>query len=361
MQASAIPFDASVSTEDACARITELKAQMGSKLLILGHHYQVDEVIQFADHTGDSFKLARVAAEAKDAEYVVFCGVHFMAESADMLTAPDVVVTLPDLAAGCSMADMANIDQVETAWSELTDDGRHTDIIPITYMNSTAAIKAFCGRHGGIVCTSSNAEKVITWAFERASRFLFLPDQHLGRNVSYELGIPLEQMAIWDPHALPEANMEAGCDDARVVLWKGHCSVHAKFHGEHVDQMREKYPGINVIAHPECPFEVVQKADQYGSTEKIIRQVTDAPAGSKWAIGTEINLVSRLAKRNPDKTVVSLSGINCLCSTMYRIDLPHLLWVLENLREGHVVNQISVDPVTRQDALLALDRMLALH
>ncbi len=340
--------------------IEELKKRLGSKLMVLGHHYQVDEVIRFADHTGDSFKLAKIAAEATEAAYVVFCGVHFMAECADMLTNDDVAVILPDLAAGCSMSDMANVDQVETAWAGLTDSGRLHDLLPITYMNSAAAIKAFCGRNGGAVCTSSNAESVIKWAFERGDRLLFLPDQHLGRNISFELGIPLEDMAIWDPHALPESNLEAGCDTARILLWKGHCSVHTKFLPEHVDQVRDRIPDVNVIAHPECPFDVVQKADMHGSTEKIIRAVTDARTGSKWAVGTEINLVSRLARQNPDKTVVSLSGINCLCATMYRVDPAHLLWVLENLAEDRVVNRISVDPETRRHALVALDRMLSL-
>ncbi|MAE64806.1 MAG: quinolinate synthase [Phycisphaeraceae bacterium] len=371
--ASATLLDTAISTETACRRIAELKHQLGEKLLILGHHYQVDEVVQFADQLGDSFKLARIASDAKDVEYILFCGVHFMAESTDILTRPDQIVVLPDLAAGCSMADMANADQVETAWDALTEHGMRSDVVPITYMNSTALIKAFCGRNGGVVCTSSNAEKVITWALRRADaaarehrgpdargRIVFLPDQHLGRNVSYELGIPLKDMAIWDPHALPEVNLDNGCDNARVILWKGHCSVHTKFLAPHVDAVREQYPGIQVIAHPECTFEVVQKADQYGSTEKIIRAVTDSPPGSKWAIGTEINLVSRLAKQNPDKTVVSLSGINCLCSTMYRIDPAHLMWALENLVDGHVVNQIQVDQETAKDALVALDRMLVL-
>ena len=360
MEATVTPLDSKAPTDEVLRRIAELRRRLGSRLLILGHHYQVDEVIRFADHTGDSFKLAKVAAEARDAAYVVFCGVHFMAESADMLTGDDVAVVLPDLAAGCSMSDMANADQVETAWTELTDGGRQDDLVPITYMNSSAAIKAFCGRNGGAVCTSSNADAVIKWGFEHGQRLLFLPDQHLGRNVSFDLGIPLEDMAIWDPHALPETNLEAGCDKARVLLWKGHCSVHTKFLPEHVDQVRERIPDVNVIAHPECPFDVIQRADMHGSTEKIIRVVSDSAAGSKWAIGTEINLVSRLARENPDKTVVSLSGINCLCSTMYRVDPAHLLWVLENLVEGRVVNQISVDSETRQHALVALDRMLAL-
>jgi quinolinate synthase len=340
-------------------RIAALKRDLGSALLILGHHYQVDEVVRFADHTGDSFKLARLAARNREARYIVFCGVHFMAESADVLTGADQAVLLPDLAAGCSMADMANLDQVETCWEELVR-ATGDDLIPITYMNSSAAIKAFCGRHGGVVCTSSNATRVIQWALDQGKRFLFLPDQHLGRNVSHFMGIPLDEMAIWDPHALPEINLEEGCDRARVILWKGHCSVHTKFLPLHVDEVRRKYPGIRVIAHPECPLEVVEKADEWGSTEKIITAVQSSPAGSKWAIGTEINLVARLAKQNPDKTVVSLSGISCLCSTMYRIDPPHLLAALEGLARGEVINRIQVDPETAKYARIALDRMLEL-
>lgn len=350
------PLPEATDRDAAVARIFELKKALGERLLILGHHYQVDEVIQFADLLGDSFKLARLGAQRTEAEYVIFLGVHFMAESADMLGPAEQKVILPDLGAGCSMADMANADQVMTAFEELGGE----DFIPLTYMNSSAAIKAFCGRHGGAVCTSSNAQKVITWALDSGKRLLFLPDQHLGRNTCFDLGIPLEDMAIWDPHALPEVNMGRGCDKARVVLWKGHCSVHTRFLPEHVDQVRAKDPEMRVIVHPECPIEVVQKADDSGSTEKIIQAVANSPAGSKWAIGTEINLVSRLAKEHPDKTVISLSGIACLCATMYRIDLSHLLWAVENLAKGHVVNQIQVDPETRRDALLALERMLAL-
>lgn len=348
-------------------RIAVLKRQLGRKLLVLGHHYQVDEIIRFADVTGDSFKLARYAAERRDAEYVIMCGVHFMAESVDILAGPDQRVMLPDFAAGCSMADMANLDQVETAFEVLAGGagagtsagGAGAGIIPITYMNSSAAIKAFCGRNGGAVCTSSNAAKLIPWAFGRQPRILFLPDQHLGRNVGFRLGIPLEDMALWDPHALPEENLAAGCDRARLVLWKGHCSVHTKFLPQHVDAVRARWPGIHVIVHPECVFDVVRKADSFGSTERIIAAVEAGPPGSRWAVGTEINLVSRLAKAHPDKLVVSLSGINCLCSTMYRIDPPHLLRTLENLAEGRVVNEIVVDDATARDARAALDRMLA--
>jgi quinolinate synthase len=347
------------SPEELASRIARRKAELGKRLIILGHHYQVEEVVRFADFTGDSFKLAKDGAKRPEAEFIVFLGVHFMAESADILAAPHQKVILPDLAAGCSMADMANVDQVEAAWAELTAGGRD-DLVPITYMNSSAAIKAFVGRKGGAVCTSSNATKVIPWALAQKGRLLFLPDQHLGRNVSVRLGVPLEKTATWDPHALPEENFINGCDEAQVILWKGHCSVHTKFLPEHVDQVRARIPGVTVLVHPECTMAVVDKADLWGSTEKIIRTVEEAPSGSAWAIGTEINLVSRLARRFPDKTIVSLSGINCLCATMYRIDPPHLLWVLDNLAEGVVVNQISVDPETKRDAKLALDRMLAL-
>jgi quinolinate synthase len=346
-----------LTLDTTLARIAARRAELGSKVLILGHHYQVDEVVRFADYTGDSYKLARTGAEHPEADFIVFLGVHFMAESADILASPRQQVILPDLAAGCSMADMANVDQVECAWAELTAGGRD-DLMPITYMNSSAAIKAFCGRSGGAVCTSSNAEKLIRWALAERGRLLFMPDQHLGRNVSHALGIPLSDMAVWDPHALPEDNLDRGCDRARVILWKGHCSVHAKFLPVHVDHVRATIPGVRVLVHPECTFEVVRKADAWGSTEKIIKVVQAAPAGSKWAIGTEINLVSRVARTNPDKTVVSLSGINCLCATMYRIDPPHLLAALDALAEGRVVNRIRVDPVTKRDAKLALDRML---
>ncbi len=346
-----------LSPTEVATRIETAKMTLGRRLLVLGHHYQVDEIIRFADVTGDSFKLARHAATRHDADYLVMCGVHFMAESVDILAAPHQRVVLPDLAAGCSMADMANLDQVETAFATLGSAG---DLLPLTYMNSTAAIKAFCGRRGGAVCTSSNAARAITWALSQKPRLLFLPDQHLGRNIAYKLGIPLSEMALWDPHALPEENLERGADRAKIVLWKGHCSVHTKFLGAHVDQVRQRYPGIRVIAHPECPIEVLDRADDYGSTEKIIAAVEAAPPGSRFAVGTEINLVSRLAKQHPDKLVVSLSGINCLCSTMYRIDPPHLLWALENLVHGKIVNEIVVDDRTAAEARTALDRMLAL-
>jgi quinolinate synthase len=366
--AEALPL----SLEETLARIAARKAELGKRVLILGHHYQVEEVVRFADYTGDSFKLAKIGAQHPEAEFIVFLGVHFMAESADILASPKQQVILPDLAAGCSMADMANIDQVECAYAELTTGGRG-DLMPITYMNSSAAIKAFCGRMGGAVCTSSNAAKLIDWALSErrpgvpdssaarsrgSGRRIFMPDQHLGRNVSHHLGIPLSDMAVWDPHALPEDNFANGCDRARVILWKGHCSVHAKFLPEHVDAVRKNIPGVRVLVHPECSWEVVQKADEWGSTEKIIQVVEASPPGSKWAIGTEINLVSRIARRFPDRTIVSLSGINCLCATMYRIDPPHLLAALDSIAEGKPVNRIQVDADTKRDARLALDRML---
>jgi quinolinate synthase len=347
-----------LSLEEMLERIAVRRAELGKRVLILGHHYQVEEVVRFADHTGDSFKLAKIGAQHPEAEFIVFLGVHFMAESADILARPGQQVILPDLAAGCSMADMANVDQVECAYAELTAGGR-ADLMPITYMNSSAAIKAFCGRNGGAVCTSSNATKLIQWALKERRRLIFMPDQHLGRNVSHFLGIPLCEMAVWDPHALPEENFARGCDRARVVLWKGHCSVHAKFLPEHVDHVRKTIPGVRVLVHPECSFEVVQKADEWGSTEKIIKVIEASAPGSKWAIGTEINLVSRIARRFPDRTIVSLSGINCLCATMYRIDPPHLLAALDAIAEGRPVNRIQVDEETKHDAKLALDRMLA--
>ncbi len=341
-------------------RIAAAKARLGARLVILGHHYQADDVVRFADFLGDSFKLAREATSRPEAEFIVFCGVHFMAESADILTGGEKVVILPDLNAGCSMADMANIDQTEEAWEVLTGIHGPDGYVPITYMNSSAAIKAFVGRHGGTVCTSSNAATVYRWALAQNKRILFLPDQHLGRNVGHDMGIALEDMKLWDPLTIPEDNLAGGVADAKVVLWKGHCSVHGRFLPEHVDEVRERIPGVRVIAHPECTFEVVQKADDSGSTEKIIREVSDSPAGSAWAIGTEINLVHRLAQQNPDKTVVSLSGISCLCATMYRIDPPHLLWTLEALERGEIVNRIQVDPETARWARVALDRMLEL-
>jgi len=339
------------------ARIREARAKLGSRLVILGHHYQRDEVIKFADVRGDSFKLAEWAANRKDAEYIVFCGVHFMAESADILSADYQKVVLPDLSAGCSMADMAAADQVETCWEELE---RLTPgkIIPITYMNSAATIKAFCGRQGGAVCTSSNAAQVMRWALERSEKILFLPDQHLGRNTAHSLGFRLEEMAVWDPYEELGGNSAETLGNSRIVLWKGHCSVHQRFLPQHVAQVRERHPGIRVISHPECRFEVVQLSDDVGSTEHIIKRLTQSPAGTKWAVGTEIHLVNRLRNENPDRFIIPLDDCGCLCSTMFRIDPAHLLWSLENLLEGRVVNQITVPPEVAADARIALNRML---
>lgn len=349
-------------------QIAARRAKVGRRAVILGHHYQQDEVIRFADFTGDSLRLSQIAAAQKDAEFVVFCGVHFMAESADILTDDHVRVILPDLSAGCSMADMAAIDQLETAWASLTSRTDAT-IVPITYVNSSAAIKAFCGGHGGACCTSSNARTVLEWALDGENRaaptgrrkVLFLPDQHLGRNTAYGMGWPLDAMAVYDP-----AELHGGIDDAAlrkstILLWKGHCSVHQLFTVQQIDQIRRIDPSYRVIVHPECCWEVVQKADLSGSTESIIRTIEQAPAGSKWAVGTEMHLVHRLAKRFESvKTIRLLSGIHCLCSTMYRIDPQHLLWVLDELAEGRVVNQISVDPETKTLARIALNRMLSL-
>ena len=337
------------------------KTELGAKLLILGHHYQRDEVIAFADVTGDSFKLAREAAARPDAEYVVFCGVHFMAESADILTGPDQAVILPDLAAGCSMADMAAIGQVEDAWDVLSDAGISDVTIPITYMNSTAAIKAFTGCNHGAVCTSSNARRALEWAFERGEKVFFLPDQHLGRNTAVlELGLSLDDCVVFDPHRPHGGLTTDELRAARVILWKGHCSVHGRFALDSVIDVRERIPGVTVLVHPECTHEVVTAADLVGSTEFIINTLDAAPAGSAWAIGTELNLVKRLALTHPDKTVVFLDKTVCFCSTMNRIDLPHLVWTLENLVAGNVVNRIEVDADVAHWAGIALDRMLAL-
>jgi quinolinate synthase len=338
-------------------RIRDARQKLGRRLVVLGHHYQRDEVIKFADLRGDSFKLAQWASTQKDAEFIVFCGVHFMAESADILSASYQKVVLPDMSAGCSMADMAALDQVESCWSELSRVAPGK-VIPITYMNSTAAIKAFCGRHDGAVCTSSNADAVMRWALERGDRILFLPDQHLGRNTGYALGLRLEEMPVWDPYEELGGNTDEVLNNSRVVLWKGHCSVHQRFLPLHVRQVRSRHPGIRVIAHPECRFEVVQLADDFGSTEHIIKCLTQSPAGTKWAVGTEIHLVNRLMKENPDRFIIPLDDCGCLCSTMFRIDPQHLLWSLENLLEGRVVNQITVPADIAADARIALNRML---
>jgi quinolinate synthase len=349
------------SDPDLVERARAAKAALGDRVFVLGHHYQRDEVIAFADVTGDSFKLAREAAARPDAEYVVFCGVHFMAESADILTAPGQAVVLPDLAAGCSMADMAAIAQVEDAWDVLVDAGVADVTVPITYMNSTAAIKAFTGRHGGAVCTSSNAQRALEWAFEQGEKVLFLPDQHLGRNTAVlGLGLTLDDCVLYDPFK-PGGGLTADeLRAAKVILWKGHCSVHGRFTAETVAEVRERVPGINVLVHPECRHDVVLGADLVGSTEFIIKTLDAAPAGSAWAIGTELNLVKRLALAHPDKQVVFLDKTVCFCSTMNRIDLPHLVWALENLVAGTVVNRIEVEPDVAHWARVALDRMLAL-
>jgi quinolinate synthase len=346
-----------LSDTESDQRIRAVRDRLGSRLVILGHHYQRDEVIRFADLRGDSFKLAAWAGKQKNAEYIVFCGVHFMAESADILSGDHQKVILPDLSAGCSMADMAELDQVETCWDDLN---RVTGerIVPITYMNSTAAIKAFCGRHGGAVCTSSNAPAVMRWALERGEKILFLPDQHLGRNTGFNLGFRLDEMSVWDPYEELGGNAEQKLRDSRILLWKGHCSVHQRFLPSHVAQVRAKHDGITVLAHPECRWEVTQLADSVGSTEHIIQRVSESPAGSAFAIGTEIHLVNRLKTENPDKFVIPLDDCGCLCSTMFRIDAAHLLWVLENLEEGRVVNQIIVPSEIAADARIALNRML---
>ena len=345
------------------ARATAAREALGDRAFILGHHYQRDEVIQFADVTGDSYKLARDAAGRSDAEFVVFCGVHFMAESADILTGPAQKVVLPDLAAGCSMADMATYNQVEECWEALEDLGIADDVIPVTYMNSSADIKAFTGRHGGTVCTSSNARRALTWALSRGSKVLFLPDQHLGRNTAVlELGLSLGDCVVWDPHAPGETGglTPQQLRDATMILWRGHCSVHGRFSPACVTEVRERIEGVNVIVHPECQHEVVLAADYVGSTEKIIATIDEAQPGTAWAVGTELNLVQRLAAAHPDKTVVFLDKTVCYCSTMNRIDLPHLVWALESLASGQLVNQITVDETSAAQARAALEQMLAL-
>jgi quinolinate synthase len=366
-------------------RITDAKSRLGKELVILGHHYQQDSVVQFADFTGDSFELSRRAADQNDAKFVVFCGVHFMAESADILTRPDVRVLLPDLGAGCSMADMANIDQTLECWEQLKTACPGQEIVPITYMNSSAAIKAFVGEHGGAVCTSSNCRNVLEWALtgrdagsgkpvdrraiDRRShgpdsgpktKILFFPDQHLGRNTAFAMGVPLDQMIVWDPNQDMGGNTPEQVRDARFVLWKGHCSVHALFRPEHVDEIRARHADVKVIVHPECKWEVVQKADMAGSTAYIVKQVQAAKPGTRWAIGTEVHLVQRLARQHPEQHITVLSDCQCLCTTMFRIDPPHLAWTLDNLLEGKIVNQIEVDAQTRRWALVALDRMLSI-
>jgi quinolinate synthase len=349
------------SDPDLVARAWAAKQALGEKVFILGHHYQRDEVVQFADVTGDSFKLARDAANRPDAEYIVFCGVHFMAESADILTSASQQVLLPDLAAGCSMADMATAEQVEQCWEVLEEVGVANRVVPVSYMNSSADIKAFTGRHGGTICTSSNAERALTWAFEQGEQVLFLPDQHLGRNTAVrQLGLSLDDCVLYNPYK-PMGGLTADqLRNAKMILWRGHCSVHGRFTPECVDEVRERIPGVNVLVHPECRYEVVEKADYVGSTEYIIKALEAAEPGTSWALGTELNLVRRLANAHPDKQIVFLDKSVCYCSTMNRIDLPHLVWTLESLVAGKPVNRITVDPRTAAEAQKALEQMLAL-
>jgi quinolinate synthase len=340
-------------------RIASAKAVLGKDVVILGHHYQRDEVVKFADFRGDSLKLSYEAAGA-DARYIVFCGVHFMAESADILRREHQSVVLPDLNAGCSMADMADVGQVEACWEELAPLG-DLKVIPVTYMNSTAAIKAFAGEHGGSVCTSSNASAVMRWALGRGEKVLFLPDEHLGRNTGFRMEIPLDQMIVWDPYRELGGNTPEAIRGARVILWKGYCSVHQRFRPDHIERVRREHPGIRVIVHPECRFEVAQAADHIGSTEGIIKAIYESPAGTQWAVGTEIHLVNRLSKILTDRRIISLDPSVCVCTTMFRITPQHLLWALESLAAGNVVNRISVDERTRHFARIALDRMLTLR
>jgi quinolinate synthase len=358
-------FYRSLTGEELAQRIVRAKQQLGDKLVILGHHYQRDEIIVHADLRGDSFKLSQQAAARTNADCIVFCGVHFMAESADVLAQPHQTVILPNMAAGCSMADMADTDDVLDCWDDLAGVfgeavGERAPVLPVTYMNSAAALKAFCGKNGGIVCTSSNAERVLRWAFERGERVLFFPDQHLGRNTGYKMGIPLDQMTVWDPNEPLGGNSSEQLRHSRIILWKGHCSVHKRFTVAQIEKARREFPGINVIVHPECELEVVQAADQSGSTEFILDRIASAPAGSQWAVGTETSMVHRLASENPDKLIFCLDPIVCPCSTMYRIHPAYLAWVLDNLLEGQVVNRIQVEPEVKKWAKVALERMLAL-
>ncbi|WP_329370333.1 quinolinate synthase NadA [Streptomyces sp. NBC_00669] len=349
------------SDPDLVARARAAKARLGGKVFILGHHYQRDEVIEFADVTGDSFKLARDAAARPDAEYIVFCGVHFMAESADILTSDAQQVILPDLAAGCSMADMATAEQVAECWDVLVDAGVADATVPVSYMNSSADIKAFTGRHGGTICTSSNARRALEWAFEQGEKVLFLPDQHLGRNTAVrDMGLSLDDCVVYNPHKPGGGLTAEQLRAAKMILWRGHCSVHGRFSLESVEDVRARIPGVNVLVHPECKHEVVTAADYVGSTEHIIKMLDEAPAGSAWALGTELNLVRRLAAAHPDKQIVFLDKTVCFCSTMNRIDLPHLVWTLESLADGKLVNRIQVDAETEHFAKLALEQMLAL-
>ncbi|WP_146536899.1 quinolinate synthase NadA [Rubripirellula reticaptiva] len=359
-----------LSSDELNARISAVRESLGDSLLILGHHYQQDEVVAQTDLRGDSYKLSEMAAASKACRTIVFCGVHFMAETADILAnrpekvaerdGSKVTVILPDMAAGCSMADMAGIAQVEAAWADMSEIIDTEKVIPVTYINSAASLKAFCGRHGGIVCTSSNAAAVLDWAFERGERVFFFPDQHLGRNTALKMDITEEQMPVWDPYALEMGgNSDEQIQNSKVILWKGHCSVHQMFRAEHVHGFRKQHPGIQILVHPECPREVNDLADVSGSTGKIIETVRSAPAGTKWAIGTELHLVNRLKAEHPEQEIHFLSPVLCMCATMYRIDLPHLCWTLENLRDGAIVNEIKVDDETTKWSLIALERMLA--
>ncbi len=353
----------SLSDEEMDRRILAAKRTLGRRLVILGHHYQRDEVIKFADYIGDSFKLAGQVSRHPDAEFIVFCGVHFMAESADVLSGDDQKVILPDLAAGCSMADMADAEQLEQCWSDLQQMGilHDSTCVPVTYINSAASIKAFCGEHGGVVCTSSNAAATLRWAWERGERILFLPDQHLGRNTAHKLGIPLDQMVVWDPNEIWGGLEPDAVQRARIILWKGHCSVHTRFTVRQIENIRSQHPGVRVIVHPEVPLDVVQAADDSGSTEYIIKTVSESPIGSVWAVGTEIHLVNRLARQmQPDRTVLSLDQFGCLCSTMFRVSPNHLLWALEGLVDGQVHNRIIVPDHQKHWTKVALDRMLAI-
>ena len=358
-----------LSDDEMDERIAAAKRTLGDRVVILGHHYQRDEVIKFADFTGDSLKLSRAAASKGTAEFIVFCGVHFMAESADILRAPHQKVVLPDLAAGCSMADMAAPDQLEIAWRELAEMGVRTDaiqngragIIPVTYINSSAAIKAFVGAHGGIVCTSTNAAAVMQWAWERGEKLLMLPDQHLGRNTAWKMGVPLDEMAVWDPFEPFGGLTREQVQRARLILWKGHCSVHVRFTVPQIEAVRRQHPGVRVIVHPEVPHDVLRAADDFGSTEYILKTVREAAAGTTWAVGTEVHLVHRLAEEvAPSKTVLSLDTMGCLCSTMFRVSPNHLLWVLEGLLDGQVHNHIVVPDHDKHFARVALDRMLTI-
>lgn len=350
-----------MSPEELDRRITFARKQLGAKLTILGHHYQREEVIKYADFVGDSFALARQAQQQKDLEYILFCGVHFMAESADILTAEPVKVILPNMAAGCSMADMADPDDVYQAWDEIHEMiGEGASVVPVTYMNSAASLKAFVGERNGLVCTSSNAPRALKYAFEQGEKVLFFPDQHLGRNTGFEMGIPLDQMVLWNFRMPNGGTTPEALKKARIILWQGHCSTHQRFTVEQIEKARKEHPGVKVIVHPECRWEVVQAADLNGSTEKITRTINESQAGSVWAVGTEINLVNRLQLQNPDKTVFCLDPVVCPCSTMYRIHPAYIAWVLEALLQGVVVNEVKVDAETRKWSLVALERMLAL-